>query len=491
MARTHPFNLVDEAWIPIAGSGPASLHDIFVREDLGALGGNPMQKIALFKLFLAIAQTAHTPEGDAGWSALGTAGLRESCLAYLEKWRDAFNLYGDAPFLQMPAMARAEKARFGALLPHIATGNTTVLLELHQERPLPDAEKALLALVLMGFGFGGKKTDNSVVLTPGYTGKNNDKGKAATGKPGANLGFLGYQHHFLSGSSVLESIWFNMLTAEDLRALAVFPEGVGVPPWERMPEGEDCAMARALKNSLMGRLVPLSKFLLLAEDGVHYSDGVSHANHKSGGFDPSIATDQSGKDVKALWADPEKQLWRSLPALLAFLAGGRGMSCFGLERGLERVRARRPRFGIWAGGIRVSSNAGEQYVSGSDDFVESTLWFASDDVGEPWFAALEGEMRELDALSRILYAAVKGYGKEQKINDDAHAKAASNMFWQLCGSQAQVLVDACGNGTDRELRPVFAAFVHIAYNSVCPRDTARQLEAWAGNRPNINNYLRQ
>ncbi|MCL2029385.1 MAG: type I-E CRISPR-associated protein Cse1/CasA [Deltaproteobacteria bacterium] len=492
MAQARAFNLVDEAWIPIAGQGLASLNDVFSREDISALGGNPIQKIALFKLFLAIAQAAHTPEDDADWAGLYPEGLNAHCLAYLAKWHDSFWLYGEKPFLQMSAMARAKKQSYGALLPHIATGNTTVLFDLQRQRTMSDAERALLTVVLMGFGFGGKKTDNSVVLTPGYIGKRKRDGErdGGTGKPGANLGFLGYQHHFLSGSSLLESIWLNLLTAEDLLGLAVFTEGVGSPPWERMPEGEDCATARSLKNSLMGRLAPLSKFILLAEDGIHYSDGILYADHKSGGFDPSTALDLSGKDAKALWTDPGKHIWRELPALLGFLAGRQGMKCFALERGITRGRERCPQFGLWAGGIRVSSNAGEQYASGSDDFAESAVRLTSQDVSEPWFVALEGELLELDALSRILFATVKGYGRAQKVNDSAQAKAASAMFWQLCGARAQALVNACGNGTYRELRPVFADFVHRAYNSVCPRDTARQLEAWAANRPNTAKYLK-
>ena len=494
MARTQAFNLLDEVWIPIAGKGLASLREVFANEDISDLGGNPVQKIALIKLFLAIAQAAHTPEDDDAWAGLGTQGLRKLCLAYLEKWHGSFWLYGEKPFLQVPAIARSKKKQsFGALLPYIATGNTTLIFDFQRERAMSDAEKALLVVVQMGFGFGGKKADNSVVLTQGYTGKRKSDGErdGGSGKPGTSLGYRGYQHHFLSGFSLLESIWFNMLTLEDMSGLKVFSEGVGTPPWERMPQGEDCATARALRNSLMGRLAPLSKFLLLTEDGIHYSDGILHADHKSGGFDPSVALDVSGKDVKALLVYPEKQLWRSLPALLGFLADKQGMNCFSLERAIARVRGHCRRFGIWAGGVCASNNAGEQYVTGKDDIVESTVQLASKDMGEPWFVALESEMRELDALSRILYATVKGYGKEQKVNDDAQAKAASAMFWQLCGSQAQALLDACGSGSHRDLRRVFADFVHNAYNSVCPRDTARQLEAWAANRPNTAKYLTQ
>ncbi len=50
----------------------------------------------------------------------------------------------------------------------------------------------------------------------------------------------------------------------------------------------------------MGRLVPMSKFFLLASDGIHYSDGILHAGHKEGGVDPSVALNLSGKEIKKL-----------------------------------------------------------------------------------------------------------------------------------------------------------------------------------------------
>ena len=55
---TNRFNLVDEQWIPVAGAGLVSLMRIFTDSSLRALGGNPVQKIALIKLLLAIAQAA-------------------------------------------------------------------------------------------------------------------------------------------------------------------------------------------------------------------------------------------------------------------------------------------------------------------------------------------------------------------------------------------------------------------------------------------------
>lgn len=52
------FNLIDEPWIAVVDVGLVSLTDIFSQPELRALNGNPVQKIALTKLLLAIAQSA-------------------------------------------------------------------------------------------------------------------------------------------------------------------------------------------------------------------------------------------------------------------------------------------------------------------------------------------------------------------------------------------------------------------------------------------------
>jgi CRISPR system Cascade subunit CasA len=52
-------------------------------------------------------------------------------------------------------------------------------------------------------------------------------------------------------------------------------------------------------------------------------------------------------------------------------------------------------------------------------------------------------------------------------------------------------VNACDNAElVRAMRPAFARFVLKAYDTHCPNDTARQLDAWARNRPNLSKYLK-
>jgi CRISPR system Cascade subunit CasA len=455
------------------------------------LGGNPVQKIALTKLLLAIAQSAYTPEDDEDWETLGADGLAQKCLVYLDQWHDRFYLYGDKPFLQMPAIKAATIQPFGAVLADISTGNTTILTQSQVEKVLSDADKALLIVQLMGFGLGGKKTDNSVVLTPNYQGKFNDKDKPSTGKPGASIGFLGFLHNFLHGETLWETLWLNLFTRQQIADLAVYPQGLGVAPWQDMPEGEDDAFAQALRASLIGRLVPLSRFCLLDESGLHYSEGIAHAGYKEGMTDPSVSIDFTAKDPKAIWVDPEKRPWRSLTSLLGFFAhnSNKGFECKQLSLTMERAIQKMPTIGIWSGGLCVSSNAGEQYVSGTDDFVESVIHLNSHILGERWFANLQLEMDEMDKLSKTAYGATFNYFKSQNMENKDLAGQASNLFWQLCERQFQPLLDADNPELTRAMRPKFAQIVHKAYDSYCPNDTARQLDAWAKNRPNLAKYL--
>lgn len=492
------FNLVDEPWIPVADHGRVSLRDIFSNPHYRSLGGNPVQKIALLKLLLAIAQAAATPETEAEWETLGAEGLASRCLAYLDKWHDRFYLYGERPFLQMPAVREAKVQSFGAVLPEVSTGNTTVLSQIQVERGLSDADRALLLLSLMGFALSGKKTDNSVVLSPGYAGKRNHNGKASTGKPGPSVGHMGFLHSFLLGRTLQQSLWLNLFSHTQIWQMGIYPSGLGVAPWESMPAGEDCSVARGLCQSLQGRLLPISRFCLLVEEGFHYSEGIAHASYKDGMVDPSMAVNYSGKEPKALWADAEKRPWRELTALLSFIdqSGGQGFQSWQLRAGLERARDVVDAFAIWSGGLRVSSNAGEQYASGRDDFVESIIWIQSELLGQSWFTQLKIEMDALDGLARNLYGRVMTFFKEQTVDGSKLAAQATQLFWQFCERDFQSLLDACDSGEAaipqrRQLRRRFAGYVQQAFDQFCPRETARQLDAWAKCRPNNSNYLNQ
>lgn len=489
----NKFNLIDEPWIPVTGVGLVSLHALFSNAEYRALGGNPVQKIAMTKLLLAIAQSACTPQDNDEWTNLKPAGLAAKCLAYLNQWHDSFYLYGEKPFLQMPTIKTATVQSFGAVLAEVSTGNTTVLTQSQVEKTFADADKALLLVQLMGFALGGKKTDNSIVLSTGYQEKTNDKGKPSTGKPSGSIGFLGFLHNFLQGESITETLWLNLFSCDQILALGIYPKGLGVAPWELMPVGESCLVAVSLKSSLMGRLVPVSRFCLLTESGLHYSEGILHAGYKDGIVDPSISVDFSVKDFKAIWADPEKRPWRLLTALLSFLSqvSNKSFDCPQLRLTINRAVPALSTIGIWSGGLRVSSNAGEQFVSGSDDFVESIIQLDTASLGEVWFENFKLEITGLETLSKSVYMSTLNYFKSQNMESKDQAALASNLFWQLCERKLNDLISACDSTeTSQALRPAFLQIAHKAYDTHCANDTARQLDAWAKNRPKLSNYLK-
>ncbi len=484
------FNLVDHPWIPVVDTGLASLRQIFDNGRYRSLGGNPVQKIAVMKLLLSIGQAAAPAHDMDEWKRLGADDFADRCIHYLENLHDRFFLYGEKPFLQMPAVKKAAMQSYGAVKPDVATGNTTLLLDLQREQPLDDAEKALLLVCLMAFALGGKKVDNSIVLTPGY------KGKTKSAKPGPAVASRGLLHSFVLCDSIVKTVWINLITDVEMKEYGMMPLGVGTPPWEKMPVGESCYVAEELKQSLIGRLVPVCRFVLFEQESFHYSEGIQHMNYLEGIYDPTVAADTSKKKIKVLWADPEKRPWRQLPALLSFIKQSRGVyDCFQLRAALPKAICSEPYFGVWSGGLKVSSNAGEQYVAGDDDFVESEVWLDAKSVGEAWLSQLQHEMEALEGIARIVYGCVMHYYSNQSADGSGIASQASGTFWQLCEPLFQSLVDACNTSGDytklRALRSRFVGMGFDVYDRFCPSDTARQLEAWAMNRPKLGKYLYQ
>lgn len=485
----NTYNLVDEAWIPVADKGLVSLRDVFQRTDLHALGGTALQKIAVLKLLCAVGQAAYTPDDDTAWARLTAHGLCEKVLAYLQGLHDSFWLYGEKPFLQMPAVKKAKLQEYGALMPEIASGNTSLLTQWQQSPVLNDADKALLLLVNMSLCFGGKKTDKSVVLTPGIT--------KSSGKSGPALCHMGLLHTFLTGATLQETVWLNLQTKKGIGTNAVFTEGLGLPPWESMPAGEACPVAEKLKHSLMGRLVPLARFCLLEEDGLRYVEGIQHPDYQQGYADPSASMRETGKKTQMLWCDPTKRPWRSLSALLSFMAETNhsdALFCPLLHQGVPRLSIGGvERFGIWSGGVRVSSNAGEQYLTGADDVVESeTLLDTQHLHHDNWFSNVQGFMTDLEAMSKVVYASVVSFFKAMKNGSaEDHAREATHLYWQLAEHQFQALLDACA-GTELERKAVTLRMVtaaHSAFDMTCPQGTSRQIQAWAHYRPRLGKFL--
>ncbi|MGM0988508.1 MAG: type I-E CRISPR-associated protein Cse1/CasA [Pseudomonadota bacterium] len=515
------FNLIDEPWIPVADVGRVSLREVFARSDLRALGGNPIQKLALTKLLLAIAQAACTPDDEAEWTELGVEGLSSRCLDYLDTWRDSFYLHGERPFLQMPAVAdciaerterrlKAAKTKgkreeaiasgqprsLGAgFYPDLPSANNTLLSHTLFEKPMDEADQAVFLVTLMNFAFAGKRVEGDLTSLAGRA-----LGSRYSAPAGPSLGgWTGQLHCLVTTGELRRDLWVNLMTREAIAAANRWPEGMGRPVWEAMPTHEEDVRAETLKRSYQSCLVALSRFALLQEGGIFYLDGIHYPGVKEGWFEPSLLLDHSGKDIKVKYVNLDRKPWRELHAFLDFLSLSErsGFESLGLQQGVSRMRDLGESLCIWTGGLKVSANSGDQSVKQADDFLESQVWLQGSDLGSAWLDNLKREMEGLEQLSKRLYACVRGYYRDLNAAPDMAAAQAANaghLFWQLCERDFSALTahcDATGAEADarQALRRRFFGHVASCFDQCAPRETARQLEAWAHCQPQPGAYL--
>ena len=481
------YNLIDEKWIPTV-NGLKSLKDIFSDDKIPSLSGNPIQKISILKLLLAIAQSAYTPADDYDWQDLGSNGLSKKCLEYLDKWYHKFYLFGEEPFLQMQAINKAENKEVNNLDTEIASGNTSILFSSQLSKGYSFADIALLLINQIGYGFGGKKIDKSIILT-----KNNYEKR--TGKPGIFIGPYGYLHTFICSNSVIDTIYLNIFCQDKIDDLLFFTNGLGTPPWEKMPETEDCEIANNIKTTFIGRLVPLCRFCLITKNNnriyIKITDGIYHPSLNDGAIDTSVTTYKDKKnDIKVIYANIDKKPWRNLTAFLSFLDGQDNThTCLQITNSLKRARKNYKNFLIWSGGVQVSSNSGEQYVSGNDNYIESIVELSNIDLGKNWYQIFKLEMNELESsVAFVLKKSISNYFKDLKEEKDTSDYLTQ--FWELCEKNLNELLIACNSGNTKDIRKKFINIAYGIYDLACPKNSARQITLWAKNRPSFYKYIK-
>ena len=485
------FNLVDDPWIWVIGKPRQSLKSFFSDLSITGFCGNAVEKIAMLRFMLSLTHAAVEIPDDKAWHELTPEIIAEKVLDYLEKHRDCFELFGERPFLQFPQLAASNKNQYyHSMFPNVSSGNKPVLTHWNLPDPVKVPDIPLLLLRGCGFGFGGKKSDNSIVLSNGYRGKQNDKGKPASGSSGTLLGYQGYLHSYLSGATVLNTIHLNLLTMEDIKALDFYSE-IGRPAWENMPSGEDCEVARHYKKTYQGMLLVLDKFQLILPDKrrIVITDGIEYPTHLTGLRDPALTIYSDKNKYKAVWARTSLRPWRELPALLAFLQTGHNdPSPVFLSAGIRKL-APEELIHIWTAGLQVSSNAGEQYVSGKDDYIESDFYFPNIavDVSCSKYCNI---MTEVDRYSKILYSSINSYFKAMFHAGGAdNAAAAVEFFWELMEKDAQMLIDIAFSEdiaddlVPDELKHRWSKLILDIYNRYCPRESSRQLLAWSEAKP--------
>lgn len=128
------FNLVDEPWIPVVDASGATqktgLRELFERsEEIVDLAVETLEKISLYRLLICIAQRALDGPKNESEQREAEGKLVAASLAYLDSWRDRFNLWGDRPFLQIKALESTGRTKTDKLDFALASGNNKTLFD--------------------------------------------------------------------------------------------------------------------------------------------------------------------------------------------------------------------------------------------------------------------------------------------------------------------------------------------------------------------------
>lgn len=505
------FNLVHDPWIPVfekglSNSSKVSLLEVFddTREFL-YLSGNAVQKMSIFKLLLAIAQAAATPADDAEWSEMGVSGLAKKCTVYLNQKEDLFWLYDEEkPFLQFPRLRELMRkskdytpiSKGRKYLPDISAENDSIIFDIQIDRDFTDAERAVYLISLMNYALGGKRTMRF----------ENDRETALPGPSiGKNSGLL---NTFLLTQSLLSTIYINMWTQKKI------DEGWWIkktiyPPWEYMPQDRDDTNSEQIKESIMGNLCGLSRFVLFDEEGMIYREGIRYPGVKEGYQEPFFVQKETKKGIAWAFVDVSKKPWRDLSALLRQPMIGQSSELRSIQIELFWNRARQSKdvvfLGVWAGGLQVRSNSGDQSVKQDDDFVESHVVFDKSFLGDQLYFVINECLTAFEKIAQILKDSISGYFEDcslKKMKNKFKMKdkfnAALFQFWELAEPLFHELIARLQNRGGEDVVQVqtdiikkCAQFALFLYDAACPSTTARQLEAWANHRPKLTKYFKK
>lgn len=278
-------NLTIDAWIPIVWNdskpGTVSLREAFERgHEIQDLALRPHERIAVMRLLICIAQAGlDGPEDYDDWKACRPR-IAPSAVEYLNRWRQAFELFGNRQrFLQVAdlekpattASAQDEQEEEGKSISKLdldlASGNNPTLFDNAggSGRTFDDARIAVQLLTFQCFspcGTIGVAIWNGSP-TVGWAAYPKAKPGKSAHAPCLSGNML---HAYLRGRSLLDSLHSNLVSKEQVRAL-YGGSAWGTPVWEKAPSSpRDAGAVQNATTTYLGRFAPLSRTVRLAED---------------------------------------------------------------------------------------------------------------------------------------------------------------------------------------------------------------------------------
>ena len=478
-------NLMGDPWIPVVYTKSEKnddneqligLQELYRRSsEIADLAVTPPQRVALMRLFLCITQAAlDGPTDEDDWRACHDRIVPES-LAYLESRRGKFDLYGDQPFLQVPNLDTTNNASVDKLDFGLAAGNNATLFDQEATpdgRIQSDAWIALRLLTFQCFSPGGTIGDTNWNGKP--TGGNSNHAPCIESSPLLSI---------IRGDTMLATIHFNLATREMLAS-----QPFGIPIWDRLPDKQSGNLADEIVRSYFGRLVPLSRAIVLDQDRrrMTLANGLSYL--KMPESRDSMATvvirGRGDKERRGyLNINLEKHPWRELTAVLTSSYRQNIGSAFALQH-LHSVEQKC--FDLWIGGL----------VADKGKLIDAAEWVFSIPaqlLQTQTLATYENGIQIANQGGESLRAAVNEYCTGEKaglkLAPEVYTSKAIPIYWSSLDARCSELIDLANTCVDlAPWRKRCRQTMTEAFERACPHTTPRQIKAFVAGQKRL--YLK-
>lgn len=483
----------------------ASLLEVFTQ---GAtyrdLAVRPYERIALMRLLCGVAYAALNGPGDVDdWQDCAPR-LPGAAAAYLAQWGPSFELLGPGPrFLQIASLlpggnsagedggSAASKLDFA-----LASGNTHTLFDNAggERRLLNLARQALNLLAFQCFSPGGRI---GLALWNGEITLGNGSSSHAPCLPCNML------HALVRGPDLLGSIHAN-LVPRDQAVLLPGLSGWGRPVWEQMPRNHaDSESIANATRTFLGRLVPLSRFIRLHDDGqtLLLANGLEYPSWPEMREATATAVVRKKGDNAERFlvsASLERAPWRELSALTTKTAAANANGGPLVLNNLNDDQG----FDLWVGGLVANKAKIMDSFESSYHVPPGMLTAVAQRVYEQGIAFSEKTAAILSravCLCRLELESGAGdlggylgklaqFSKPDRERLAAHSQAAMAQFWVQAGQGVSKLLAAAsqpGAPADAaqwarsEWGKLVRRAARQAYEQACPHSTPRQLRAYA------------
>jgi hypothetical protein len=445
------FNLVQDRWIPVYRSDGknalTSLQDAFTDASIIDLNVDPCERIALTRLLLAIAHRALDQAGQHQEEYIKSEVIRgrlTQCVpGYLDTWKEAFDL-GDEQggFLRLPNVTSAELPETpSAEYLQFQRGSKAT------HRTLTPNELALGILTFQTCYPGGLCARNLSMKGLPITSVSAQCSPSMEGGP---------IYAFIIGGTLFDTISRNLLTKSVVR------KEFGVPVWEAFSA-----------ETFLGRMLPISYSIAFSSGFENMGYGPAPYSYQTEMQDPWLAYRDTPKGSAVVRLNPEKSLWRELPAITAIPEPGKRSGSLFLQQSRNIVGAQ-----VWTGGLA-------KFQSNIKTLTESRF-----DLSESVFESLRTEgylnaFHDAEQMASRLTRAVKTYAllashPNPKRKGLPGVSEAQMRYWNRLDNSKELLFDLIAKGEDPASWSThcFQTALNVL-GEVCDPTSAREFRALA------------